>query len=56
MPLISFYIHWKKSENLEAATRGALCKKAFLEISHNLQEDTCAWASFLITLGGLQLY
>ena len=32
----------------EAATRGVLCKKVFLEISENLQESTCARASFLI--------
>ena len=26
----------------EAATRGVLCKKVFLEISHNSQENNCA--------------
>ena len=26
----------------EAATRGVLCKKVFLEISQNSQENTCA--------------
>ena len=30
----------------EAATRGALCKKLFLEISQNLQENTCARSLF----------
>ena len=42
----------------EAATRIALCKKVFLEISQNLQENTCARVSFLIQLQalGLQLY
>ena len=42
----------------EAATRGALCKKVFLEISQNSLENTCARASFLIKLlaSGLQLY
>ena len=37
----------------EAATRGVLCKKVFLEISENLQENTCATASFLIKLQAL---
>ena len=36
---------------LEAATRGVLCKKVFLEISQNSQENTCARVSFLIKLG-----
>ena len=33
-------------------------KKVFFEISQNSQENTCAWASFLIKLQvlGLQLY
>ena len=30
----------------EAATRGALTEKMFLEISHNSQENTCARDSF----------
>ena len=34
----------------EAATRGVLCKKVFLEISQNSQENTCARVSFLIKL------
>ena len=33
---------------LEAATRGVLRKKAFLEISEKSQENTCARVSFLI--------
>ena len=37
----------------EAATRGVLCKKVFLEISENLQENTCTTASFLIKLQAL---
>ena len=43
---------------LEAATRGVLPKKVFLEISINSQEHTCARLSFLIKLQawGLQLY
>ena len=32
----------------EAATRGVLCKKVFLEISRNSQENTCVRVSFLI--------
>ena len=32
----------------EAATRGVLWKKVFLEISKNSQENTCARVSFLI--------
>ena len=32
----------------ETATRGVLCKKAFLKISLNSQENTCARVSFLI--------
>ena len=34
----------------EAATRGVLFKKVFLEISQNSQEITCARVSFLIKL------
>ena len=34
----------------EAATRGVLWKKVFLEISQNSQENTCATVSFLIKL------
>ena len=34
----------------EAATRGVLYKKMFLEISQNSQEKTCAIVSFLIKL------
>ena len=34
----------------EAATRGVLLKKLFLEISKNSQENTCARVSFLIKL------
>ena len=36
----------------EAATRGVPCKKMFLEISQNSQENTCARVSFLIKLQG----
>ena len=38
---------------IEAATRGVLWKKVFLEISRNLQENTCARVSFLIKLQAL---
>ena len=34
----------------EAATRGVLCKKVFLEISQISQENTCVRVSFLIKL------
>ena len=34
----------------EAAIRGALCKKVFVEISQHSQKNTCARASFLIKL------
>ena len=34
----------------EAAIRGVLCKKLFLEISQSTQENTCARVSFLIKL------
>ena len=40
---------------LETATRGVLCKKVFLEISQNSQENTCARVSFLIKLQALGL-
>ena len=35
----------------EAAARGVLCKKVFLEISQISQENTCARVSFLIKSG-----
>ena len=34
------------SFSTEAATRGVLCKKVFLAISHNSQENTCARGIF----------
>ena len=36
--------------SVEAATRGVLIKKVFLEISQNSQENTCASLSFLLKL------
>ena len=44
-----FFKEWAFSEQFtEAATRGVLYEKVFLEISQNSQENTCVW--------GLQLY
>ena len=37
-------------DDSEAATRGVLQEKVFLEISQNSQENTCARVSFLIKL------
>ena len=37
-------------KGVEAATKGALYKKVFLEISHNSQESTFVRVSFLIKL------
>ena len=45
-----FYYVWCLCHLSEAATRGVLCKKVFLEISQNSQENTCARVSFLINL------
>ena len=44
--------------NTEAATRGVLSKKVFLEILQNSQQNSCARVSFLIKLqaSGLQLF
>ena len=40
----------QQKKTLEAATRGILCKKLFLEISQNSQENTCARVCFLIKM------
>ena len=40
----------QEKKRLEAATRGVLCKKLFLEISQNSLENTRARVSFLIKL------
>ena len=55
---IKHYEDTSHSQRPEAATRGALWKKVFLEISQNSQENVCARASFLIKLlaSGLQLH
>ena len=47
-----------KTKYVEAATRGVLCERVFLEISQNSQENTCARVSFSIKLQDrvLQLY
>ena len=37
----------------EAATRGILCKKMFLEFSQNSQENTCIRVSFLVKFATL---
>ena len=37
-------------QKAEAATRGVLYKKVFLEMSQNSQENICARVSFLIKL------
>ena len=48
LPILLFCRNSVKS--CEAATRGVLCKKVFLEILQNSQENTCAGVSFLIKL------
>ena len=48
--LIETLLHRYNVQRTEAATRGVLCKKVFLEISQNSQENTCARVSFLIKL------
>ena len=42
----------------EVAAKGVFCKKVFLEIPQNSQENTFARVSFLLKLqaSGLQLY
>ena len=42
------------AKHSEAATRGVLCKKVFLEISQNSQENTCAKVSLLIKLQAIK--
>ena len=42
--------HVKTDFRIEAATRGVLCKKVFLEIWQNSQENTSVRVSFLIKL------
>ena len=57
------YIDKKRKDSIEKKTYRSsrpqvFCKKVFLEISQNSQENTCARVSFLIKLqaSGLQLY
>ena len=40
---------WKHMNVTEAATRGVLKEKVFLEISQNSLENTCARVSFKMT-------
>ena len=42
--------HSVTQHHQEAATRGVLCKKVFLEVSQNSQKNACARVSFLIKL------
>ena len=53
-----FYVIYFAIIISEAAIRGVLWKKVFLEISLNSQENTCVKVSFLIKLlaSGLQHY
>ena len=41
---------WQNILHAEAATRGVLWEKLFLEISENSQENTCVRVSFLIKM------
>ena len=41
-------------KDAEAATRGVLWKKVFLEISQNSQENTCARVSFFNKVASLR--
>ena len=45
---LDVYFLTKLCDEIEAATRGVLYKKVFLEIWQNLQENTCVKVSFLI--------
>ena len=45
-----FFLHFHKGNEIEAATRVVLCKKVFLEIWQNSQENTCDRVSFFIKL------
>ena len=51
-------MRYQKDDATEAATKGVLQEKVFLEISQNSLENTCARVSLLIKLqaSGLQLY
>ena len=58
IPHIHFMFQKKKKKKLhlffsEAATRGVLQKKAFLEISQNSQENTFARVSFFNKVAGI---
>ena len=51
-------MRYQKDDAAEAATKGVLEEKVFLEILQNSLENTCARVSLLIKLqaSGLQLY
>ena len=55
---VCLYVPGRRFLCNEAATRGVLWKKVFLEISQYSQENTCARVSFIIKLqaSGQQLY
>ena len=55
---VAFQVRTCTGESAEAVTRRCSVKRMFLEISRNLQENTCARVSFLIKLQALsmQLY
>ena len=44
------YLNDLNKQDLKAATRGRLCEKVFLEISQNLQENSCVRISFFMKL------
>ena len=55
--LLNFsWVTFVKWPNPEAATRGVLWKKVFLEISQNSKENSCTRASFLIKLQASGLF
>ena len=53
---LHFFYVGKLTEISEAAIRGVLCKKVFLEISQNSQENTGAGVSFNKIADLVQLY
>ena len=51
---VSFFSCLGHGVQLEAAIQRCSVKKVFLEISHNLQENTCARVSFFNKVAGLR--
>ena len=47
--------NYDENQNTEAATRGVLCKKVFLEVWQNSQENICARDSFSIKLQQIEM-